>query len=147
MILIGANIKELRNSCRFTQKELAELVGVTKSTIAAYENDSRTPSFEVLIKLATVFHVTTDTILLNRSSSILEVDGLTTEQIQVVKTIVDSFYKSNLVENAFENNSLSTLETMLNFKRIADEQEPLIEKSMLELSSNITQLMKMKKKK
>ena len=150
MILIGAKIKELRNSCRFTQKELAELaelVGVTKSTIAAYENDSRTPSFEVLIKLATVFHVTTDTILLNRSSSILEVDGLTTEQIQVVKTIVDSFYKSNLVENAFENNSLSTLETMLNFKRIADEQEPLIEKSMLELSSNITQLMKMKKKK
>lgn len=147
MILIGAKIKELRNSCRFTQKELAELVGVTKSTIAAYENDSRTPSFEVLIKLATVFHVTTDTILLNRSSSILEVDGLTTEQIQVVKTIVDSFYKSNLVENAFENNSLSTLEIMLNFKRIADEQEPLIEKSMLELSSNITQLMKMKKKK
>ena len=150
MILIGAKIKELRNSCRFTKKELAELaelVGVTKSTIAAYENDSRTPSFEVLIKLATVFHVTTDTILLNRSSSILEVDGLTTEQIQVVKTIVDSFYKSNLVENAFENNSLSTLETMLNFKRIADEQEPLIEKSMLELSSNITQLMKMKKKK
>ena len=72
---------------------------------------------------------------------------MTTEQIQVVKTIVDSFYKSNLVENAFENNSLSTLETMLNFKRIADEQEPLIEKSMLELSSNITQLMKMKKKK
>ena len=70
MILIGAKIKELRNSCRFTQKELAELVGVTKSTIAAYENDSRTPSFEVLIKLATVFHVTTDTILLNRSSSI-----------------------------------------------------------------------------
>lgn len=104
-------------------------------------------SNEVLIKLATVFHVTTDTLLLNRSSSILEVDGLTTEQIQVVKTIVDSFYKSNLVENAFENNSLSTLETMLNFKRIADEQEPLIEKSMLELSSNITQLMKMKKKK
>ena len=147
MILIGAKIKELRNSCRFTQKELAELVGVTRSTIAAYENDSRTPSFEVLIKLATVFHVTTDTILLNRSSSILEVDGLTTEQIQVVKTIVDSFYKSNLVENAFENNSLSTLETMLNFKRIADEKEPLIEKSMLELSSNITQLMKMKKKK
>lgn len=42
-------------------------------------------SNEVLIKLATVFHVTTDTILLNCSSSILEVDGLTTEQIQVVK--------------------------------------------------------------
>ena len=37
MVLIGAKIKELRNSCKFTQKELADLVGVTKSTIAAYE--------------------------------------------------------------------------------------------------------------
>ena len=29
MVLIGAKIKELRNSCKFTQKELADLVGVT----------------------------------------------------------------------------------------------------------------------
>ena len=112
MVLIGAKIKELRNSCKFTQKELADLVGVTKSTIAAYENDSRTPSFEVLIKLATVFHVTTDTILLNRSGSILEVDGLTPEQIHIIKIIIDSFCKSNLVTKAFEDNSLDILETI-----------------------------------
>ena len=147
MVLIGAKIKELRNSCKFTQKELADLVGVTKSTIAAYENDSRTPSFEVLIKLATVFHVATDTILLNRSGSILEVDGLTPEQIHIIKIIIDSFCKSNLVTKAFEDNSLDILETMLNFKRIADEQEPLIEKNMLELSSDLSKIIKKKKKK
>ena len=134
MVLIGAKIKELRNSCKFTQKELADLVGVT-------------PSFEVLIKLATVFHVTTDTILLNRSGSILEVDGLTPEQIHIIKIIIDSFCKSNLVTKAFEDNSLDILETMLNFKRIADEQEPLIEKNMLELSSDLSKIIKKKKKK
>ena len=52
MILIGQRIKELRNKHRYTQIELAEKVGVTKSTIAAYENDTRLPSFEVLIRMS-----------------------------------------------------------------------------------------------
>lgn len=142
MILIGAKIKELRNSCRFTQKELAELVGVTKSTIAAYENDSRTPSFEVLIKLATVFHVTTDTLLLNRSSSILEVDGLTTEQIQVVKTIVDSFCKSNMLDEAFEKESFDHLKSVMKLKKVVKDMEPMIEEHSLSMASEIMLMMK-----
>lgn len=42
---------------------------------------------------------------------------------------------------------MDILETMLNFKRIADEQEPLIEKNMLELSSDLSKIIKKKKKK
>ena len=52
MILLGKKIKELRNKYKYTQSELASLVGVTKSTIAAYENDTRLPSYEVLIKFS-----------------------------------------------------------------------------------------------
>ena len=37
MVLLGSKIKELRTKYRFTQSELAELVGVTKSSIASYE--------------------------------------------------------------------------------------------------------------
>ena len=51
MILLGKRIKELRNNMKLTQSELGQQVGVTKSTIAAYENDSRLPSYEVLIKI------------------------------------------------------------------------------------------------
>ena len=43
MILFWKEIKELRNKYKYTQTELANLVGVTKSTIAAYENDTRQP--------------------------------------------------------------------------------------------------------
>ena len=57
MILMGKRIKELRTNAKFTQKELADRLGVTKSTITAYENDSRTPSYDVLIKIARVFNV------------------------------------------------------------------------------------------
>ena len=55
MIVIGERIKELRKNSRYTQTELANLLGITKSTVAAYENDSRLPSYDVLVRMARVF--------------------------------------------------------------------------------------------
>ncbi|MBQ8627032.1 MAG: helix-turn-helix transcriptional regulator [Agathobacter sp.] len=95
MVLLGRKIKELRNKYRFTQTELANQVGVTKSTIAAYENDSRLPSYDVLIKLADVFKVSIDSLLLNRSEVILDAEGLTLEQLQILESLIMNFRKSN----------------------------------------------------
>lgn len=98
MILLGKRIKELRNKSKLTQIELADLVGVTKSTIAAYENDSRQPSYEVLVKMANVFKVSTDSLLLNRSGAVLEVQGLNRDQLDVVERLIMQFRKSNLTD-------------------------------------------------
>ena len=98
MVLIGRRIKELRTKYKFTQTELAEKVGVTKSTIAAYENDSRQPSYEVLIKMANVFKVSTDSLLLERSGAILEVNGLNAEQLEVIDNLIKHFRKSNAID-------------------------------------------------
>ena len=105
MILLGKRIKELRNNAKFTQSELAQQVGVTKSTIAAYENDSRLPSYEVLIKMANTFKVSIDSILLNHPGSILEVHGLTTEQIYILEVLIASFRQNNTMDAFFENTS------------------------------------------
>ena len=67
MIIIGERIKELRKKEKYTQTELANLLGVTKSTIAAYENNSRLPSYDVLIKMAEVFKVSIESLLLDRT--------------------------------------------------------------------------------
>lgn len=98
MVLIGKRIKELRTKYKLTQTELAEKVGVTKSTIAAYENDSRQPSYEVLIKMASAFRVSIDSILLDRPGAILEVDGLKKEQLDLVENLIKYFRKSNVVD-------------------------------------------------
>lgn len=95
MILFGKRIKELRNKNKYTQAELAELVGVTKSTIAAYENDSRQPSYDVLTKLSDVFKVSVDSILLNRTEDMLNTSGLTVEQTAIVNLLIDNFKKNN----------------------------------------------------
>lgn len=99
MILLGQRIKELRNKHRYTQKELADKVGVTKSTIAAYENDSRMPSYDVLIKMADIFKVSIDSILLNRSELTINIDGLSSEQIEILTMLIDNFRKNNLPQN------------------------------------------------
>lgn len=98
MVLIGKRIKELRNKNKFTQTELAEKVGVTKSTIAAYENDSRLPSYEVLIKMAYVFNVTIDSLLSDRSESVIDISGLNPTQIDIVQSLVSYFKKSDLID-------------------------------------------------
>lgn len=103
MILIGKRIKRLRNKYKYTQTELAEKVGVTKSTIAAYENDSRLPSYEVLIRMAGVFKVSIDSLLLNRTEVIIDAHGLTTEQIELLSNIIGHFRKCNIVEELFSD--------------------------------------------
>ena len=56
----GERLKELRKGQRLTQQELAERIGVAKSVVSYYESGDRYPSYDVLIRIAHIFHTTTD---------------------------------------------------------------------------------------
>lgn len=56
----GSKLKELRMQNGLTQQQLATQLGVTKSVISFYERQERTPSPEVLRKMAAIFRVSTD---------------------------------------------------------------------------------------
>lgn len=105
MVLLGNKIKELRIKSRFTQSELAERLGVTKSSIASYENDSRQPSYEVLIKISQVFNVSVDSLLLNRSGITLDIDGLKREQVKLLELLIANYKKGNLIEEYFRQSA------------------------------------------
>lgn len=45
-------IKQLRKSLRLRQEDLAMLLGVTRQTIIAIENDKYNPTLELAMKLA-----------------------------------------------------------------------------------------------
>ena len=128
MILFGFKIKQLRKENRYTQAELTNLLGVTKSTVASYENNSRQPSYDVLIKLAEVFHVSVDSILLNRSNHILEVDHLTDDQIKIIHTIIDAFQKSNLLNETASMDPNTMIDFIKKFKTLAERSTSKIEK-------------------
>ena len=98
MVLLGKRIKELRNKYKLTQSNLAERLGVTLSSIAAYENNSRQPSYEVLIKMADVFKVTIDSLLLDRSQDIVDVTGLSPEHIEQIQNLIKYFRSEGIIE-------------------------------------------------
>lgn len=50
----GAKLKALRGSK--TQMEVAEALGISKSALAMYERDERTPRDEVKIRMARYFN-------------------------------------------------------------------------------------------
>lgn len=53
----GERIKNIRKQKGLTQHELGELLGVTQSMIAAYENNTRNPKPETLQKIANALEV------------------------------------------------------------------------------------------
>ena len=57
MILFSKRLKEKRKEMGFTQKQLGEMVGVTKVSICCYENGTRTPTLDTLIDLANALQV------------------------------------------------------------------------------------------
>lgn len=57
---IAANIYEYRLKCGYTQKELANMLGVSVQTISKWERGASAPDISVLPKIAEVFRISID---------------------------------------------------------------------------------------
>lgn len=88
MVNFGDKLKELRKERKLTQKQLADQVGVTVSTISSYESGSRYPSYDVLISLSRIFHVSTDYLLGLEKAKTVDVNGLSDREIEVIRRLV-----------------------------------------------------------
>ena len=77
---LGNSIKTLRMAKGITQEELAYRINVSK---------------DVLIKLARLFHVTTDNLLGVNDKQMIEVTGLTPRQQNTVWEIIEAYRAFN----------------------------------------------------
>ncbi|MGX9931996.1 helix-turn-helix transcriptional regulator [Virgibacillus salarius] len=59
----GKRLKELRKQKKLTQKELGEIINVSKVSISGYESGDRTPDTDNLKRLADYFGVSSDYLL------------------------------------------------------------------------------------
>ncbi|MBQ7119558.1 MAG: helix-turn-helix transcriptional regulator [Oscillospiraceae bacterium] len=78
-----------------TQKNLADRIGVTKSVVSFYELRERTPSPEVLVKLATIFHVSSDYLLGIEKGKHIDISGLDSDDEKAVRAVVEQLRKKN----------------------------------------------------
>ena len=94
-MMIGDRIKQLRTDAKMTQPELAAKLEVTRSAIATYENNTRQPSFHILVRIAEIFHVSTDYLLLGSRDDSLDVSGLTIDQKAILVNLIKNFKETN----------------------------------------------------
>ena len=94
---LGNKIKQYRLSLKMTQSDFAERLGVTGASVSAYENGTRQPSFDVLVKIANILNTTTDDLLgrTQKSQRSVDVSTLTELQIRVIEEIIVTYKRHN----------------------------------------------------
>ena len=99
MVVFGSVLKELRRKEGLTQNALADKLGVTKSVISYYELAERTPSPEMLLKIANVFHVSTDYLLGREKieSDFLDLSGLAENDKRILRELTASLREKKSV--------------------------------------------------
>ncbi|MFP3414211.1 helix-turn-helix transcriptional regulator [Bacillus sp. SIMBA_074] len=63
MKTFGNILRDLRKEKKITQKELAQTLKLSESTIGMYERNERQPDYDTLNQIANYFEVTTDYLL------------------------------------------------------------------------------------
>ena len=93
MVNMGEKLRSLRTEKKLTQKQVADRIGLAISAVSSYESGSRYPSYDALIKLARIFHVSTDYLLGMTDKRNIDVTGLSDDEIEVVSQLVEMLRK------------------------------------------------------
>lgn len=92
---MGEKLKSLRIEKKLTQKQVADRIGLAISAVSSYESGTRYPSYDVLVKLARIFHVSTDYLLGMTDTRNVDVTGLNDNEIELVSQLVDMLRNKN----------------------------------------------------
>ena len=85
--MIADRIKKLREENNMTQTILAKKLGITRSSVNAWEMGISVPSTQYIVELANIFDVSTDYLLGVNNTVSLSVEGLTDKDIELVHSI------------------------------------------------------------
>lgn len=95
---LGERIREYRTSIKMTQTDFAIRLGITGASVSAYENGTRLPSYEVLIKIANVLGVSTDELLGRKEPTKITVDitNLSPRERNVIQELITVFTEEKI---------------------------------------------------
>lgn len=87
--MIADRIKDLREQKKITQSDLAKHLGITRSSVNAWEMGISVPSTQYIVELAHTFNVSTDYLLCVDNSATVSVSGLSEEDVQLLYQIIN----------------------------------------------------------
>ena len=89
--MIAEKIKLLREKRNMTQTDVAKELGITRSSVNAWEMGISVPSTQYVIELARLFGVSTDYLLGLNSTATVNVAGLSDRQLSAVVELISCF--------------------------------------------------------
>ena len=90
--MISDKIKLLRTERKLTQSDIAKELGITRSSVNAWEMGISVPSTQYIVELALFFNVSSDYLLEITGHSFVSTDGLSEEQNRMI--LYDNFAKA-----------------------------------------------------
>ena len=93
--MVSDRIRLLRERRGLTQSELAKQLGITRSSVNAWEQGISVPSTQYIVELATIFKISTDYLLGVESTASISVVGLTDEDIELAHSLIERLRKKD----------------------------------------------------
>ena len=93
--MVADKIKFLREQSGLTQSDLAKKLGITRSSVNAWELGISVPSTQYVVELAYIFKVSTDYLLGMKTTAAISVEGLTEEDVQLVYSVINHLWRKN----------------------------------------------------
>lgn len=86
--IIADRIKSLREQQNKTQSDLAKQLGITRSSVNAWEMGISVPSTQYIVELAHIFNVSTDYLLGVKNTATISVAGLNDKDVELINNII-----------------------------------------------------------
>lgn len=94
--MVAERIKLLRSKRNMTQTELAKCLGITRSSVNAWEMGISVPSTQYVVQLANLFQVSADFLLGINDSATISISGLTEEDSSLVAQLIEHLRNKNI---------------------------------------------------
>ena len=99
--MVADKSKSLREQIGLTQSDLAKRLGITRSSVNAWEMGISVPSTQYVVELANIFRVSTDYLLGMKTSAAVSVEGLTKEDVEMVYALINHLWRKNHIPGEY----------------------------------------------
>ena len=97
--MVADRIKFLREQMQLTQADLSKRLGITRSSVNAWEMGISIPSTQYIVELADIFVVSTDYLLNVNTSATVSVQGLTEDDVAIVYGLITHLRNKNMAQD------------------------------------------------
>lgn len=123
-IQLANNLRYLRKQNRLTQKDLSEMLNISRQAYSNYETSKRTPDLDSLLYLAQFYDVNLDDLVLGSLSSLRRTSASAFETIAEQKTPYTLSVDKNTGNSIYLTEE--ELDTITKFRGLSSENKQII---------------------